>query len=247
MIVVLPMAGRGSRFTKTGIKTPKPLIDVMGRPMVWWALQSLKDINYSRMIVVALKEHEDQYGLIKIFKNIGFDDIHFVFLEKVTEGQLCTVLAGRDHFDTDEEILIASSDTYVLSELGKDISTKPDCCHGIISVADMPGEQWSFVRTDDNDRVVEVAEKKRISDNASTGLYYFHNGKIFLNIADEIISNGETTKGEYYIIPVYQKYIDKGREVNISKAQQMWDLGTPNSLDNFIKNYNKNRNNYFYE
>jgi len=237
MIVLLPMAGRGSRFTGTGIETPKPLIEIMGRPMVWWALQSLKEIKYSKLILIALTEHEKHYGLTHMFKTMGFSGLDYVFLDKVTEGQLCTVLAGRDYCDTDEDILISSSDTYVVSELGNDISSKSDQCRGIISVADMPGEQWSFARTDDNDKVVEVAEKKRISGNASTGLYYFTNGREFLKTSDEIISAGNKTKGEYFIIPVYQKYIEKGMAVHVSKAQQMWDMGNPTALSKFVDRF----------
>ena len=33
MNIVIPMAGAGSRFSKAGFKTPKPLIDVQGKPM----------------------------------------------------------------------------------------------------------------------------------------------------------------------------------------------------------------------
>ena len=32
-------------------------------------------------------------------KNMGISDFHYVFLDKVTEGQLCTVLAARNHID----------------------------------------------------------------------------------------------------------------------------------------------------
>ena len=53
----------------------------------------------------------------------------------------------------------------------------------------MPGEQWSFARADQSGKVIEVAEKKRISNNVSTGLYYFSSGYEFLNTADEIIKS----------------------------------------------------------
>ena len=32
--IVIPMAGRGSRFAKEGYAMPKPLIDVHGKPMI---------------------------------------------------------------------------------------------------------------------------------------------------------------------------------------------------------------------
>ena len=233
MKIILPMAGRGSRFSQHDNDTPKPLINILGKPMVWWALKSLEKITYSKLIVVALAEHEKKYSVTDILRNIGFHVVEYVFLNDVTEGQLCSVLAARDLINGEEDILITSSDTYIISDLEKDIIRKPDGCHGIISVANMPGEQWSFARTDTKGKVIEVAEKERISNHVSTGLYYFRRGHEFLNTADEIIKSGKKTKGEYYIIPVYQEYINKGWDVRLSHSKQMWDMGTPDAKANF--------------
>jgi len=237
MKIILPIAGKGSRFNHHGINTPKPLIEALNKPMIWWALQSVKDIVYSEMIVIALTEHEVDYGISQIFNEMGYSNVKFIFLDKITDGQLCTVLTAREHIDTEEDILIANTDTYVQSNIFIDIENKPNGCSGIISVAEILGNQWSFARTNDEGRVVQVAEKKRISDNASTGLYYFNNGSEFLESADELIRKGQKTKGEYYVIPVYQHYIDEGKLVCISKSKQMWDLGTPESLKHFVDNF----------
>src|SRR4029079_9269418 len=40
--LVMPMAGRGSRFVRAGRAEPKPLIDVAGRPAFWWAAESVR-------------------------------------------------------------------------------------------------------------------------------------------------------------------------------------------------------------
>ena len=39
--IVMPMAGRGSRFSDVGHTVPKPMIDVKGKPMYAWAMDSL--------------------------------------------------------------------------------------------------------------------------------------------------------------------------------------------------------------
>lgn len=233
MKVVVPMAGRGSRFADRGVKTPKPLIPVLGRPMVAWALQSLVGIPYTQIIFVALAEHETSHGVTTLLRNLVGRQVDVILLDAVTEGQLCTVMAARESIDTDEDLLIASSDTYVVSNLAQDIAERQPDSRGIISVTDMPGDHWSFARTGETGRVVEVAEKVRISDHASTGLYYFSNGKEFVAIAEEMIRNGEKTRGEYYVISVYQKYIQRGWRVDVSRASEMWDMGTPEALERF--------------
>ena len=233
MKVVVPMAGRGSRFTRGGQNEPKPLIPVAGQPMLAWALKSLAGVPYSRIVFVVLQEHEDEFGIGGVVQSLAGPYAQIVLLDDVTEGQLCTVMAARHHIDSDEDLLIASCDTYVISNLARDIACRSTECRGIISTVQAPGDQWSFALTDGHGRVVDVAEKVRISDNASTGIYYFNNGREFVRIADEMIRNGEKSRGEYYVIPAYQKYIQRGWRVDISAATAMWDLGTPEAVTSF--------------
>jgi dTDP-glucose pyrophosphorylase len=234
MKVVIPLAGRGSRFAERGIQTPKPLISVAGRPMVGWALESLAGIAYRKIYFIALAEHEREYGIVETLRGVAGPEAEVLLLDDVTEGQLCTVLAARDALDEDEGVLVASADTLVVSEFGRDISDRAVDCRGIISVADMPGDRWSFARTDSRTgRVVEVAEKVRISDHASTGMYYFASGRELVSTAEDLIRAQEKTRGEYYVIPVYQRYVRRGWPVDISIASEFWDMGTPEGLKIF--------------
>jgi len=234
MNIVVPMAGRGSRFADAGIETPKPLIDVAGEPMLTWALKSLAGIEASQMIFIILREHDQTYGLSSLLRE-HYPEAEIVLLPDVTEGQLATVLAARDLIDSDEDVLIANCDTYIVSDLAQAIQQRPPEIAGIISVADMPGDRWSFVRTDAQGRAVEVAEKVRISPHASTGFYYFSSGKQLVTVGSEMIERGEKTRGEYYVIPVYQKYIERGWRVTIAPVREMWDMGTPEALAAFKK------------
>jgi UDP-N-acetylglucosamine diphosphorylase / glucose-1-phosphate thymidylyltransferase / UDP-N-acetylgalactosamine diphosphorylase / glucosamine-1-phosphate N-acetyltransferase / galactosamine-1-phosphate N-acetyltransferase len=239
MIVVVPMAGRGARFSGY-TETPKPLITILDRPMVAWALESLADICFSRIVFIALREHEKNYCVTELLKSLKGDLTEVVLLNEVTEGQLCTVLAARKWISPDEDLLIASADTLVVSDLAYDISHRSSNCHGLISVADLPGDRWSFARTDDSGNVLEVAEKVRISNNASTGLYYFSSGQEFLETADNMILKKEKTRGEYYVIPVYQKYLQQGLEVRISQATEVWDMGNPEAMNEFQQHLKRN-------
>ena len=201
MILVIPMAGRGSRFSNVGYTIPKPLIEVAGKPMLFHAFQSVKDVAYRKLIFIALKEHQDEYNVSDVIKKNINSTFELILLDEVTEGQLCTVLTAADFFKQDEGLLIAASDSYIKSNIGKEIeNSKAD---GLISVRDLPGEQWSFAKADESGKVIEVAEKVRISNFASTGLYYFRDSKTFEQEANNIVTNKLTTKGEYYVMPLY--------------------------------------------
>lgn len=233
MKLIVPMAGRGSRFAASEATLPKPLIEVRERPMVAWALDGLADVARTSTIFVALREHEEAFGVTKTLRETIDPNAEVILIDEVTEGQLCTVLAARELIDTDEDVLISSSDTYVASNLDKAIAARSDRTRGLISVARMPGEQWSFARLDDEGWVVEVAEKRRISDLASTGLYYFSSGHELVATADDMIARREKTRGEYYVMPVYQKLIDRGLGIRVSVADAVWDMGTPVALAAF--------------
>lgn len=231
MNVVVPMAGRGSRFGDTRGDIPKPLVSVLGKPMVTWALRSIENVSFNQIIFIALREHDEKFQLRKIFASAINGPFELVLLDEITAGQLCTVLEGKSFLDTDDDLLIISSDTYVISDIGKHISQRGSDCSGLISVTSLPGNQWSFAETDENGKVIRVAEKERISDFASTGLYYFSNGRIFVARAEEVVSRGERTRNEFYVMPLYQKYIDRGEVIGISPAKQMFDMGNPEALE----------------
>jgi len=204
--------------------------------MVAWALESLAGITYHRIYFIALAQHEEEYGVVDLLHRLAGSRAEVMLLDEVTEGQLCTVLAAREAIDQDQDVLIVSADTLVLSDLGRDISGRARDCRGIISVANVPGDRWSFARTDEKaGRVVEVAEKVRISDHASTGMYYFASGHELVATADQMIRSKEKTLGEYYVMPIYQRYLQRGWRVDIAAATQFWDMGTQDGLRLFEK------------
>lgn len=230
MIVVIPMAGRGSRYSNLGYSTPKPLINIEGKPMLYYAFNSVRKIKYDKIIFIALKEHDEVYNLNKLIRKEIVNDFELILLDEITEGQLCTVLKAKDYFKKGDGILIAASDSYVESDIHLEIDCK---CDGLISVANLEGNNWSFASVDNEGRVVEVREKDRISEHASTGIYYFSDAKVFEIEAERLISNKETTKNEYYVMPVYQKLINNNKLIKLSHAKSMWDMGTPEAKSKF--------------
>jgi len=239
MKIVIAMAGLGLRSQGA---VPKPLVMVAHRPMISWAMDNLVHMEgVSELVLVLLASHERQFGLAARLRTIqhpllDWSRVRIVLQESAPSGQLTSVLEARSWLDTDQPVLIASCDTVVVSDLGSDISSRGAACRGIISVADKPGEQWSFAKVEPGTRrVVDVAEKVRISDYASTGMYFFSSGREFLDASDRAIAGREQPGGEHYVIPVYREYIRDGRRIEISTpAREMWDLGTPTARAEFL-------------
>jgi dTDP-glucose pyrophosphorylase len=238
MNIVIPMAGRGSRFATIGIATPKPLIDVRGRPMYAWAVESLPLAAATGMIFIVLREHLADGKLASdIRARYGAFDPQIIPLDQVTQGQACTVLEAAGLVDTDEALLIYNADTFCRTGLERTLQTLPQTVRGILGVFEAPGDKWSFARTDETGRVVETSEKRRISPWCSTGLYYFTSGREFVHYARRMIDANDRVGNEFYVAPVYNRMIADGLDVRIDVAEEVWVLGTPEDLAHFESNY----------
>lgn len=238
MNLVIPMAGHGARFREVGYAQPKPLIPVLGRPMYAWAVESLPLDRATRLIFVALDEHLEEHGLRRdIEERYGAHRPVIVGLPEVTAGQACTVLAAREHIADDEPLLIFNADTCFRSDLAATFDALSPAVAGLIGVFQAPGDRWSFARLDEEGRVVETAEKRRISPWATTGLYGFTRGGDFLRHADAMVAEQDRTKGEYYVAPLYNRILAEGGEVRVDVASEVWVMGTPEDLAHFYAHH----------
>ena len=235
MNIVIPMAGRGSRFRDAGWTIPKPLIEVSGEPLYAWALKGLPLENARRIILIALDEiANDAAFRDDVHRRFGGHDVEILSVGAVTEGQACTVLLAREFIDTGDGLLIFNADTYQRSSGLPSLIEAPSV-DGVLSAFRAPGNQWSFVKVDDSGRVIETAEKRRISEWASTGMYYFRRGADYVAAADAMISEGDRTRGEFYVAPLYNRLIAAGAHIAMDVVDSVHVLGTPQDVDEFLR------------
>lgn len=233
MNVLIPMAGAGSRFSEAGYSFPKPLIDVNGKPMIELVVNNLNiDANY---IFLVRKEHYDQYNL-KYMLNLISPGCSIVIVDNLTEGAACTSLLAKELINDDNPLLIANSDQFVeWNSADMMYSMANSAIDGGILVFESHHPKWSYALTDNDDNVIEVAEKKVISNLATVGIYYWKHGKDYVKYAEQMIDKNIRTNNEFYICPVYNEAIADGKKIKISKIKKMWGLGTPEDLINFQK------------
>jgi dTDP-glucose pyrophosphorylase len=237
MNIVIPMAGKGSRFKRTGVDTPKMLVSVLGKPMFCWAIQNLPQ-RYADYLFICLREHIELYELADRLRALS-DAIRIVVLDKPTQGQACTVLMAKAFIDNDEPLIIHNADTYFECDISP--IDNDDTIVGAIPYYRSVDPNMSFIRMDDARRVLEVAEKEPISDHATIGLYYFARGRDFVWAAEQMIARNVRVRGEYYVGPAYNELIARGDRVIGIPADAMWDLGTPEKAALFERTF---RNGY---
>ena len=67
--IVIPMAGRGSRFADNGYELPKPLIPVHGIPMIELVIKNLTPSVPHVFTFICREEHLRDYNLEKYIEN----------------------------------------------------------------------------------------------------------------------------------------------------------------------------------
>ena len=96
---------------------------------------------------------------------------------------------------------------------------------------------YSFVKTGDDGFVIACAGKKPISRHATAGVYYFRQGKDFVQGAKEMIQKKITTNGQYFVCPVYNELIEKGLKIRKFDIKKLWSFAVPEELDYFVQNF----------
>lgn len=237
--VLIPMAGRGSRFEAAGYTFPKPLIEVNGKPMIQVVVENLNiEANY---IYLVQKEHYDKYNL-KTLLNLITPNCKIVIVEGVTEGAACTALLAKEYINNESPLLIANSDQFVEWDSSAFMyAMNGDNVDGGILTFKATHPKWSFAKLNKFGYVSEVAEKNPISDTATVGIYYWKNGKDFVRFTENMVRKDIRTNGEFYICPVYNEAIKHGgKAIKNFSIEKMWGIGTPEDLKYFLENYEKN-------
>lgn len=237
MNVLIPMAGAGSRFAQAGYTFPKPLIEVNGKPMIQLVVENL-NID-ARHIFVVQKTHYEKYNL-KHLLNLISPGCKIVQVDGMTEGAACTTLLAKEFIDNDEPLVFANSDQFLDWDSNEFMySMEADGVDGGILSFTATHPKWSFAKLDHDGFVSEVAEKKPISDIATTGIYYWKHGSDYVKYAEQMIEKNVRFNNEFYVCPVFNEAIGAGKKIKTFHIDGMWGLGTPEDLENYYKFYGK--------
>ena len=233
MNIIIPMAGRGSRFTEKKILIPKPLIDIHGKPMIQRAVESL-DLDGQWKFIIRIDEHMDRVS--SMIQNIkpGSDVIN---IDYVTEGPASTALLFKDDINTDEELIIANCDQIMewTSDRFLDYVRYYD---GAVVTYHADTDKNSYARVNKEGLVQEIREKQVISNISLNGIHYWKKGRYFVEAALAMIeANDRAPNGEFYIGPSYNHMIAQGHNVGIYHIPNQFHhpVGVPDDLDEFLR------------
>jgi dTDP-glucose pyrophosphorylase len=234
--VVVTMAGAGARFRGAGYVQPKFAIGVHSRPLIEWSLLSLSRFAAAgaRAIFVARAADDPVAAIARACAAVGFANWTVVTLDKPTDGQATTVLAAEPALpDADDRLLVWNIDTHIRPDV---LDPAEFAADGWLPCFPGTGDAWSFARADTAGRVAEVREKRRISPDATVGLYGFKSFRAFRDAYAATYPAGAPREaGECYVAPIYNALIAQRADVRLTRlpAQAVVPLGTPAEVEAF--------------
>lgn len=207
--IVIPMAGAGSRFSDAGYLTPKPMLDLDGKPMFRRVLENVISAETSKVIFITndrtalnLNSIQSEYPDIKFFQHK---------VDSITDGPARTVSLVEYALDMNLPLVVANSDQLVAYCISRDYAELGVKCDGIIWCMEDTDPKWSYVALNSDGYVCDVVEKKVISNLATVGIYAFANAGDFFSAFKMMVAAEDTVNGEYYVAPVYNYLLSKHR------------------------------------
>lgn len=235
MNILIPMGGSDEAFRQHGYPYAKPLIEIAGRPLVQHIFEPLREVPGGRAVFVIRKEDDLRFYLRDVLRLMD-PTAEVIRAEGATAGAACTALLAIEHIDNEDELLIANADQILAFDLPAVLERfRARALDAGTVVFDSVHPRWSFVKTDAEDMVIEAAEKRPISRNATAGVYWFRQGRFFVEAAKAMIVKGASVNGGFFVCPSLNELVLTQRRVGVERIEreQYISLATPQAVEEY--------------
>ena len=236
--IIMPMAGEGSRFRNAGWCTPKPLIELKGKPLFLRAIDSVKvadaPMKYS---FIVRQEHIDEYHIDKMIREI-LPEAMVYSVKKTTRGAVETCLVAEEGIADDDAVMVMDCDLEFRSEsynrLITDALNSADAKGGALVSFESTDSRYSYAALGKDGLVTRTAEKEPISSHALCGAYFFASGKEFKDVAHRLLSERLMRKPEFYVSLLFNYLLVNGSPVRLAPMELYRSYGTPEELKKWL-------------
>jgi len=218
---------------KPGLRPKWTLTHPNGNLML---VESIKGINLSKIdsiTVIGIQEHQDKYNIIKMvqkqFKKLNLHNKLQTVIIKNTKSQPHTVYQGIKSLNLKGPILIKDSDNYF------EYDPKPGnrvCFANLSNVTIKKAGNKSYVLLTEANSVVNIVEKRIISDTFCVGGYSFKDASQFIKCFDNI-----GNKDSLYISHVIYQMILDGISFSGDEVKNFLDWGTLDDWNTYRKQF----------
>lgn len=235
MNIIIPLGGKGERFTNCGYVNPKPLIKIMNEEMIFYVIDNLTMCENDNIFIIYLQTL-DNYMFSDIIK-FKYPQVHFIPLTKQTSGAVETLYNGIQEIiriTNHKKCVLLDCDTFYTYDI---LSVIRGVDTNMVFFTNKHDESpiYSYITMDETNKITNIREKEKISPCANTGCYVFNNIELLNMYCKYVLDNNITFRGEPYTSCVISQMIMThdfyGYELN---NKSVFSLGTPTDVANFI-------------
>jgi len=231
MNIVIPMAGLGSRFSDAGYTTPKPFIEIEGKPMI---LEAVNTLGFEGNYIFIIRK--DEYIKNKM-KEI-FPDSQIIEVDYLTDGPASSVMLAKEFINNDEELIVANCDQIMWWDAETVIKQiRVMDYDGVVVTYHETTPKNSYARINRKGYVTKMAEKQVISNVSLNGIHYWKKGKYFVESTESMVEKNIRFNNEFYVSLTYNQMIEKGLKVGIYHIPNEFHnaVGTPDDLNRYFE------------
>lgn len=229
LALVMPMAGRGSRFLHEGRTTPKPLIPLAGRPFFFWAAESVRRaVPVREMVFVVLDEHVRDFGIDDAIRTC-YPDATVVSIPDVTAGAAETAAVGVAALRSQGPFAINDCDhAFDAGDLRALVDALDDTLAGALLGFPATSPAYSYAVLDADGRVLRTVEKEVASPFAVAGCYLFANAALYAGLLEQY--RRECAYPELFVSGMYNVAVRGGHAIGFRALREHLAFGTPEEL-----------------
>lgn len=241
MKVIIPMSGLGSRFLKAGYKSPKPLIEVDGKPIIEHVIGMFKDEK--DFIFICNHEHLKNTNMRNVLEKLCPTGKIFE-VERHKKGPVYAVSKVFDLIDDNEPVFVNYCDfccywdyDHLKKLLNKNIYDGLIPAYKDFHPHSLRDNNYAFMKVKDY-LLQEIKEKEpftknKINEFASSGTYFFNKGYFIKKYFSEIMEKQIAVNDEYYCSLIYNLMIKDNLKVGVYELEHFMQWGTPNDLEEY--------------
>jgi len=237
--ILIPMGGGGEAFRDAGYTFPKPLIKIVGRPMLLHLLDNLQtrlgDVVWLVVPEALYAQYEATLCLSQEYPEV---DIRVVTFNMKTRGAVETLFIGLRHMSETElnrRVVCLDCDTLYFSDvLGqfRGLPKENGACFYFVDQGSRA--MYSYLRVGADDLVKEVREKNAISRMANVGAYGFPSARALRSYIQAVLDQPDRMMETYYVSNIINKMVKDDFHFVALNAEHCRQCGTPPQLEEFM-------------
>lgn len=238
MNILILMAGGDEAFHEVGYRYPKNLTEIAGLPLVEHVIGSFASFvgkPDTRFTFLVKGEEIARFHTDDVLQLL-VPNVEVIPVQEPTGGAACTALLAVESVNNDEPLLLCNGDMIVDADLAAVVASfqERDLDGGVV-VFEAVHPRWSYVKTNESGYVIETAEKRPISKLATAGIYYFKQGRDFVQAACEMIKKDANVGGAFYVCPSYNELILRQKRIGVYEVPRSayHSLADPRSVNDY--------------